>query len=147
MVTTASVTDRERPLGDIDNAEAIEHMVRTFYAKVTDDDLLGPMFNDVAKVDWLLHLPKLMAFWRRALLDQHGYEGNPFRAHSLVHAKRPFTRAHFDRWLSLFHTTLAEGWEGPNAAKAHQLVDNVARVHSAQLLKRAIPVDGVLDGD
>ena len=46
-------------------------MVRRFYAEVTADDLLGPMFNDVAQVDWSEHLPKLTAFWCRALLG-HG---------------------------------------------------------------------------
>ena len=45
-------------------------MVRRFYADVTQDDLLGPMFNEVARVHWSEHLPKLTAFWCRALLDQ-----------------------------------------------------------------------------
>ena len=63
-------------------------MVRRFYADVAQDDLLGPMFNEVARVDWSEHLPKLTAFWCRALLGQPGYSGNPFRAHTLVHAKR-----------------------------------------------------------
>ncbi len=59
-------------------------MVRRFYADVAMDDLLGPMFNDVARVDWSVHLPKLTAFWCRALLDQQGYAGNPFRAHARI---------------------------------------------------------------
>jgi len=116
-------------------------MVRRFYADVTQDGLLGPMFNDVAQVDWSEHLPKLTAFWCRALLGLSGYQGNPFRAHMLVHARHEFTPAHFERWLTLFHETLELGWTGPNARRAANLADNVARVHSHQLLGHAVSVD------
>ena len=115
-------------------------MVRRFYADVAQDDLLGPMFNDVAKVDWSEHLVKLTAFWCRALLGEQGYRGNPFHAHLLVHNQRAFTAAHFDRWLSLFHDTLALGWTGPNTRRASELADNVARVHRGQLIGRGVPV-------
>lgn len=125
---------RPAPTRDLDSVEEIDEMVRRFYADVAQDDLLGPMFNDVAKVDWSEHLPKLSAFWCRALLGIPGYQGNPFRAHSVVHDKRAFTAAHFERWLSLFHETLDLGWVGPNAQRAAALADNVARVHSSQLI-------------
>ena len=115
-------------------------MVRRFYADVAQDDLLGPMFHDVAQVDWSEHLPKLAAFWCRALLGMPGYEGNPFRAHLLVHAQREFTPAHFERWLTLFHETLELGWTGPNTRRALDLADNVARVHSHQLLGHAVSI-------
>jgi hemoglobin len=125
---------RPAPTRDLDSVEEIDEMVRRFYADVAQDDLLGPMFNDVARVDWSEHLPKLSAFWCRALLGIPGYRGNPFHAHSVVHHKRPFTAAHFERWLSLFHETLELGWVGPNAARAAALAENVARVHSGQLI-------------
>ena len=107
-------------------------MVRRFYADVAQDDLLGPVFDDVAQVDWPEHLPKLTAFWSRALLGQAGYAGNPYRAHAEVHARAPFTAAHFERWLGLFTETLA-GWHGPHADRALELAHNVARVHHDQL--------------
>ena len=109
-------------------------MVRRFYADVAQDDVLGPMFNEVAKVDWSEHLPKLTSFWCRALLGLPGYSGNPFHAHALVHGQRAFTAAHFERWLYLFQETLELGWVGPNAQRAAALADNVARVHSRQLI-------------
>jgi hemoglobin len=132
---------RPAPSRDLDSPEEIGEMVRRFYADVAQDDLLGPMFNDVARVDWSEHLPKLTAFWCRALLDIPGYTGNPYRAHALVHARRPFTPAHFQRWLDLFHETLDLGWVGPRAERAHELADNVARVHSEQLTGRAVTVE------
>lgn len=129
---------RPAPTRDLDDPGEIAEMVRRFYADVTQDDLLGPMFNDVARVDWSEHLPKLAAFWCRALLGQEGYAGNPFRAHALVHQQRAFTPAHFERWLTLFHETLELGWIGPLADRAATLADNVARVHSQQLLGEAV---------
>lgn len=113
-------------------------MVRRFYADVAQDDLLGPMFNDVAKVSWADHLPKLTDFWCRALLGLPGYAGNPFRAHALVHENRAFTRAQFERWLSLFHETLELGWSGLLADRAGELADNLARVHSQRLIGESV---------
>jgi hemoglobin len=132
---------RPEPSRDLDSPEEIAEMVRRFYADVAMDDLLGPVFNDVARVDWSEHLPKLTAFWCRALLDLPGYSGNPFRAHALVHERSAFSAAHFRRWLDLFHETLTLGWTGPRADRAHDLADNVARVHSHQLLGAAVVVD------
>lgn len=109
-------------------------MVRRFYSDVAQDDLLGPMFNDVARVDWSLHLPKLTAFWCRALFSTPGYEGNPYRRHQLVHAQRPFTVAHFEQWLNLFHGVLDQGWSGPKVEQAKALAAKVAEVHCKQIV-------------
>ncbi len=128
-------TPRPDPTRDLDTAEEIAEMVRRFYADVAQDELLGPMFNDVAQVDWSEHLPKLAAFWSRALIGVPGYQGNPFQAHLRIHAQRAFTTGHFERWLSLFHETIELGWVGPIADRAHQLGDNVARVHHHQLVE------------
>ena len=122
------------PLRDLDDRDAVAEMVVRFYRYVAMDDILGPMFNDVAKVDWGEHLPKLTAFWCRALFSMPGYEGNPFRAHQLVHAQRAFTTAHFERWLDIFHETIDTGWAGTNAEKAKALANKVARVHHHQLV-------------
>ncbi len=131
-------THRPPPSRDLDSPEDIAELVRRFYADVAQDDLLGPMFNDVANVDWPEHLTKLTAFWCRALLGITGYRGHPFRAHELIHAQRAFTAAHFERWLSLFRDTLALGWTGPNTERAAALAENVARVHGGHLIGRPV---------
>lgn len=115
-------------------------MVTRFYADVDVDPLLGPLFNDVAQVDWPEHLEKLTAFWCRALLGLTGYAGNPFQAHKRVYLKRQFTAGHFMRWLSLFERTIHAGWDGPNAQRALALARDVARVHSNQLLGQPVGV-------
>ncbi len=127
------------PRADLDTAEAIDTLVRRFYADVAVDDVLGPMFNDVARVDWSEHIPKLAAFWRRALLSRPGYEGNPYRVHQLVHAKRPMTPEHFVRWLELFHDVVDSGWRGPRAEDAKDLARRVADVHCRQIVGRPVP--------
>lgn len=108
-------------------------MVRRFYQDVAQDPLLGPIFIEVAQVDWNEHLPKLAAFWNRVLLGIPGFAGNPMRAHVETHEQVPFTPAHFDRWLTLFHDTVGGGWRGPMAEQAMALARNVAQVHSQQL--------------
>lgn len=119
---------------DLDNRNDIETMVHRFYGKVRVDPLLGPLFNDVAQVDWPEHLDKLTAFWSRALLGEPGYVGNPFRAHVQIHDQQCFTRNHFDRWLRLFHDTIDAHWAGPYAEGAKEMARRVAAVHSNQLI-------------
>lgn len=142
--------------GDLDSADEIATLVRRFYREVAQDDLLGPVFNDVAAVDWAEHLPKLTAFWCRALLGIEGYSGNPFQKHAAVNERAPFTAAHFERWLSLFDDAL-EHWSGPNVDRARELAANVARVHGQRLIggppalvvvgTLASPPDGAAAGD
>lgn len=121
--------------GDLDTVDDVAEMVRRFYADVAQDELLGPVFNDVAEVDWSEHVPRLTQFWSRVLLGVHsGYDGNPLQAHARIHARHPFTPAHFERWLELFTETVELGWSGPVAERAITLANNVARVHRTQLL-------------
>jgi hemoglobin len=119
---------------DLDDGVEIAEMVRRFYAEVAQDDVLGPMFINVAHVDWPEHLAKLTAFWCRALLEQPGYDGNPYRAHCRIHDQRAFTTAHFERWLELFHEVVDLGWAGPKAEHAKRFARTVAFAHSARLI-------------
>lgn len=38
------------------SSQQIEIFIKQFYVKVNEDTLLSPIFNDVAKVDWLEHI-------------------------------------------------------------------------------------------
>jgi hemoglobin len=123
---------------DLCDPDEVAGMVRRFYFDVAQDDILGPLFNDVAKVNWYEHLPKLIAFWCRALFAMPGYEGNPYREHQRVNEREPFTPAHFERWLDLFHETIDLGWSGPKAEQAKALARKVAAVHSQQITGKAV---------
>jgi hemoglobin len=126
-------TVRPPPSRDLATPGEIAEMVRRFYQDVAQDDVLGPVFDDVAQVHWGEHLEKLTSFWCSVLLGLDGYEGNPFRAHATINERAPFTSEHFDRWLQLFHDTVDLRWVGPNATRAVAFAHNVARVHSRQL--------------
>jgi len=121
------------PAQDLDDPAEVAEMVRRFYSDVAQDDLLGPIFSTVARVDWSEHLPKLTDYWCRLLFGLPGYAGNPLRAHQLVHEKSAFTERHFERWLDLFCETIDLGWTGPNAEKAKAFAVRVARAHGRQL--------------
>ena len=42
---------------DIENREDIVVLINRFYEKVKKDEVIGYIFNDVAKVNWEKHLP------------------------------------------------------------------------------------------
>lgn len=132
MAVNHPVSNRSRGC-DLHAVEEIEEMVRRFYADVAQDDLLGPVFNDVAQVDWAAHIPKLVQFWQRILLSQPGYQGNPLAEHERIHAITTFTADHFNRWLDLFHDTVDDGWAGPNAEQAKAFAFRVAEAHYRHL--------------
>jgi hemoglobin len=95
----------------IDDA-MIEHLVRSFYARVQADPLLGPIFATRIH-DWEAHITKLRAFWSSVALMTGRYHGQPMQAHMPL----PIEAAHFDRWIALFEATANELC--PKQAAAH----------------------------
>jgi hemoglobin len=96
--------------------EDIIVLVDSFYAKVRQDELIGPIFNDVARVDWAEHLPKLYNFWSDLLLGTDEYHGRPFPPHMRLGLQIE----HFERWLKLFLQTVDEHFVGIKALEAKQ---------------------------
>lgn len=95
---------------DIANINDIILFVDEFYAKVQEDDLIGPIFNNVI-TDWTPHLDKMYKFWNAALFSVPGFKGNPFAKH----APLPIHGDHFERWIKLFDQTIDENFEGKMA--------------------------------
>lgn len=117
----------------LDSPEAIRLLVNSFYDKVRVDPLIGPVFTDVAQVDWSSHLPKMYAFWESIILGNNAYEGHPFRPHLLVNEKHTLHVEHFDRWLQLFSSTLHEQFTGETAEQVRQRAVQIALVWSQKL--------------
>jgi len=109
---------------DITTQEDIILLVDRFYDKVNADDLLSPIFNDFAKVNWEKHMPIMYRFWGSILLHTETYRGQPFPKHM----KLPVDNKHFERWLVLFYQTVNENFEGPKAEEAIQRGLNIANV-------------------
>ena len=89
-------------------------LVGTFYGRVRQDPLIGPVFNSAVS-DWSEHLEKLQAFWSSILLKTGRYEGSPMPAH-IRHADA-ISDASFARWLSIWHD-VADELFAPDAAAA-----------------------------
>ena len=44
---------------DITDRRDVACLVNVFYHRVHDDDVLGPIFDGIAHVDWATHLPRM----------------------------------------------------------------------------------------
>ena len=77
----------------------IARLVPQFYARVREDQVLGPIFNGAIE-DWPHHLEVLKAFWSSVMLTSGRYKGQPMVAH-LRHLEH-MTRENFARWLALW---------------------------------------------
>ena len=103
---------------DITSKSDIELLVNTFYQKVAQDAVIGHFFNDVAKVHWDTHLPKMVEFWSLLVLGEGDYTGNTTQKHVELHQNAPLSYGHFEHWVNLFHQTVDELFAGENAELA-----------------------------
>lgn len=113
---------------DITNKPDIELLVNTFYDKVKTNKIIGHIFNDVAKVDWEHHLPKMYSFWASLLLGEHSFSGNPMQKHIALSKLTTMSEVEFSEWLSLFIQTTDELFEGEKAEEAKTRAANIARL-------------------
>lgn len=104
---------------EIENRADVSLLVRSFYAKIRKDELLGPIFNGIVS-DWEEHLEKLTDFWENNLFFIQKYYGNPRTAHISVDEKMDNTieSRHFGEWLNLWFETIDEHFEGQLAERA-----------------------------
>ncbi|HLI92156.1 MAG TPA: group III truncated hemoglobin [Puia sp.] len=119
---------------DISGGDDIRLLVDGFYEKARKDPALGPIFNDIARVDWEHHLPKMYAFWGNVLLQKGDYSGNPMATHLELNALTPLKKAHFDRWLQLFRETIDENFEGEVAERARQRSLSIATIMQMKII-------------
>lgn len=95
----------------LERREQLKEIVDHFYARVRQDPLIGPIFEERAKVDWEEHLPKIQRFWETLLFGAESYHGRPFPPHFQLN----LGREHFERWLTLFFQTIDESHQGLKA--------------------------------
>ena len=107
---------------DISNIEDIKLLVNTFYEKVQNDDLIGPVFNEKMIGRWPEHLEKMYRFWQTLLLEEHTYSGSPFPPHKHL----PVNQSHFDRWMKIFTEIIDSLFIGKLAEEAKIRAANMA---------------------
>lgn len=103
----------------IENKEDVSLLVKTFYDKVLKNEDLKPFFT---KLDFKMHLTKMIHFWSFVLIDEPGYSTNV----TDKHIRLPLKQEHFDRWLGLFNETVDELFEGEKATVAKQRAFTIA---------------------
>jgi hemoglobin len=107
----------------LENRDDLSVLVNKFYARVRQDELIGPIFNDVAKVDWEEHIPKITDFWDAFMFGGEAYRGRPFPPHIPLGLKPE----HFKRWLELFFATVDELFIGQKADEIKMRAFNIGR--------------------
>ncbi|NAS32429.1 globin [Flavobacteriaceae bacterium R38] len=113
----------------IKTREDINILVKTFYAKIRKDDLLGNIFNHhISEEQWPGHLEKLTDFWVTALFGTACFKGNPTEAHRLVDKNLNHTidQIHFGKWLQLWFNTIDALYEGELAQRAKDAARKMA---------------------
>lgn len=120
-MATATAMNSSTPEAPLCSEEEITQLVHAFYARVRQDEQLGPIFN--AHVDdWDHHLAKLVDFWSSILLRTGRYSGTPMPKHAAL----PGLNADlFHRWLALFRQTASEQ---PNRAMAERACTMAERI-------------------
>ena len=111
---------------DISSRKDIELLMHEFYEKVRKNETIGPIFNDVAKVNWAHHIPIICDFWETLLLDSASYRNNMMEVHFNLNRKTPLEEVHFQVWLKLFSETVDEQFSGSKAELAKKKARSIA---------------------
>ncbi|MCL6523696.1 MAG: group III truncated hemoglobin [Thermoflavifilum sp.] len=111
----------------------VEQLVNLFYDRVKADELIGPIFQDIARVNWNKHLPIMYDFWSSILLDEDVYHRNAMIPHLDLNKRFPLQETHFQRWLQLFDETVNTYFEGEKAALAKFRAHSIAGVMQTKL--------------
>lgn len=114
--------------GDIVSRDDIVRLVNGFYDRVRGDDVLGPIFDDVAHTDWDAHLPKMHDFWETVLFSTGSFRGNPLGVHLDLARRVLLGEREFGRWLDLFHDNVDALFRGPRAEEAKLRALRIATV-------------------
>lgn len=99
----------------------IEILVNSFYSKIREDILLGPIFNShIPEDNWKEHLERLTDFWETNLFGVAKFKGSPTQKHINVDKNLNYgiEQKHFGKWLQLWFETIDELFTGEYADKA-----------------------------
>lgn len=113
---------------DIEDRDDIILLVNSFYDRVRENEIIGPIFNDVAAVNWETHLPKMYSFWSSLILGENSFTGNPMMKHIELSKLTSMTETEFSEWLVLFNETVDSLFAGEKATEAKTKAGNIARL-------------------
>ena len=135
---------------DIATRADVAALLRDFYGRAFADDLLGPVFVEIARMDLEAHLPVMCDFWMTALFRTGEYRRNAFVPHAQLHALAHLTPAHFSRWLELWRQTVADRHCGRHAdhavVQAARIANSMSRRLTGATLADPARAESVLAG-
>ena len=108
----------------ITNREDVRVLVHTFYDKIRQNEMLGPIFNGhITDEQWPVHLSKLTDFWESNLFGVRTFRGSPSKAHVKVdkNLNHTISQEHFAQWLQIWFETIDELYEGELANNAKDM--------------------------
>lgn len=121
-------------------AALIRDVVLAFYAKLRQDEVLGPLFENAIGADWNGHIERIIQFWLTATRLERGYDGSRFMP---AHLKHGAIRVdHLPRWLELFEQTLQARCSPPQADALRDIAVRMAENIELGLRKRERLQDG-----
>ena len=114
------------PGPDLDSRANIERFVDLFYQRMLADEILAPIFVNVAEVDLAVHLPHIKDYWCKLLLGERGYRRHTMNIHRVLHGKRALAPGDFQRWLGFFTATVDDNFSGQGAERAKRIAATIA---------------------
>ena len=120
-------------LNDIKDRRDIEKILSSFYEHAFKDELIGRFFTEVVPLDLKTHLPVITDFWESVLFNTHAYRKNVMEIHRHIHQLSPINKAHLDRWVKIFHTTIDRFYMGDKATLMKQRGQSIAGLMDIKL--------------
>ena len=109
----------------IDRAD-VEALLRRFYGRALDDEVLAEPFAELRATGLETHVPTMCDFWETVLFRAGLYRGSALQAHRDIHRRTPLSDRHFRRWLTLWHNTVGDMFHGPAADRAKVQAGRIA---------------------
>lgn len=109
-------------MSDISSYRDIEFLVRTFYDKVKNDNVLGNIFEEIIGDKWEDHIVRMSIYWNALILEKKHHCEKEFQKY----AKLPIGKKYFERWTLLFFETVNANFDGENADEAKLIAIKIA---------------------
>lgn len=103
---------------DLANRTDVAALLRRFYGRALDDEVLAEPFTELRSSGLDSHLPVMCDFWETVLFRAGRYRGSALTAHRDLHLRTPLRARHFVRWLTIWNDTVDAMYRGPVAEHA-----------------------------
>lgn len=134
-------------MGDLADRSDVADLLYDFYERAFADELLRPVFVDIAQMDLDVHIPAITDFWCKTVLHVGTYKRNVLIPHRELQEKAHMGAAHFERWLQIWQHTVDDRYAGPNAdlakLQAARIAYSMCRTVTGQT---AAGIAAILDG-